>query len=71
LNYNYASRCAHKQRRARHQQNAEPLADVVALFGEACGDSPRLELCSVEDWECGDSLLLEVDPTFQSIEREQ
>jgi hypothetical protein len=50
---------------------AEPLPDVAALFGAACGDGPRLELCSVEDWECGDSLLLELDPTFQIIEREQ
>jgi hypothetical protein len=52
-------------------EDAEPLPDVAAMFGLACGDSPRLELCSVEDWECGDSLLLEIDPTFQNIEREQ
>ncbi len=52
-------------------EDAEPLPNVAALFGAACGDSSRLELCSVEDWECGDSLLLELDPTFQSIEREQ
>lgn len=52
-------------------EDAEPLPNVAALFGAACGDSSRLELCSIEDWECGDSLLLELDPTFQSIEREQ
>lgn len=50
---------------------AEPLPDVAALFGAACGDGPRLELCGVEDWECSDSLLLELDPTFQTIEGEQ
>jgi hypothetical protein len=27
-------------------------------------------VCGVEDWECGDSLLLELDPTFQTIEGE-
>jgi len=52
-------------------EDAEPLPDVAATFSLACGDSPRLELCSVEDWECGDSLLLELDPTFQTIEGEQ
>lgn len=51
-------------------ENAEPLPDVAAMFGAACGDNSRLELCSVEDWECGDSLLLELDPTFQTIEGE-
>ncbi len=52
-------------------QDAEPLPDVAAMFGLACGDSPHLELCSVEDWECGDSLLLELDSTFQRIDGEQ
>lgn len=52
-------------------KDAEPLPNVAALFGLACGDSLRLELCSVEDWECTDSLLLELDPTFQTIEGEQ
>lgn len=41
------------------------------MFGHVCGDSPRLEICSVEDWDCTDSLLLELDPTFQTIEGEQ
>jgi hypothetical protein len=36
---------------------AEPLPDVAALFGWACGDSPGLEFYSVEEWECGDSHL--------------
>lgn len=48
---------------------AEPLPDVAALFGLACGDSPRIELCGVEDWECGDSLLLELDPRVRSCLR--
>jgi hypothetical protein len=47
------------------------LHDVAALLGAACGDSPRLELYSVEACECGDSLFLELDPTFQTIEGEQ
>jgi hypothetical protein len=43
----------------------EPLLDVAAaLF-------PSLEVCDLEELECGDSLLLELDPTFQSIEVEQ
>lgn len=58
-------------RRARRKQGAEPLHDVAALLGAACGDSPRLELYSVEACECGDSLFLELDPTFQTIEGEQ
>ncbi len=52
-------------------EDAAPLPDVAATFGAACGDNSRLELCSVENWECGDSLLLELDPTFQTIEGEQ
>lgn len=52
-------------------EDAEPLPNVAAMFGAACGDSPRLELCSVEDWDCTDSLLFELDPTFQTIEGEQ
>jgi len=51
-------------------EDAEPLPDVAALFGAACGDSPRLEIYSVEDWDCTDSLLFELDPTFQTIEGE-
>ena len=44
---------------------AEPLPDVAAaLF-------PLLEVCDVEEWECGDSLLLELDPAFQTVEGEQ
>ena len=50
---------------------AEYLPDVAAPFGVACGEGTRLEVCSIEDWECGDSLLLELDPTFQTIEGEQ
>jgi len=50
---------------------AELLPDVAATFCAACDDSPRLELCSIEDWECGDNLLFELDPTFQTIEGEQ
>jgi len=49
---------------------AEPLPDVAATFGAVCGDSPRLEICSVEDWDCTDSLLFELDATFQTIEGE-
>lgn len=44
---------------------AEPLPDVAAML------FPLFEVCDVEEWECGDSLLLELDPTFQTIEGEQ
>ncbi len=52
------------------RRSVAALPDVAALFGVACGEGPRLEVCGVEDWECGDSLLLELDPTFQTIEGE-
>lgn len=50
---------------------AEPLPDVAEMLVLACGDGQRIELCSIEDWDCTDSLLLELDPTFQTIEGEQ
>jgi hypothetical protein len=40
-------------------------------FGAVLGDSPLVEIRGVEEWDCGDSLLLELDPTFQIIEGEQ
>ncbi len=52
-------------------EEIEPSPDYGAMLGVAFGDNPHIEVHSIEDWECGDSLLLELDPNFQVIEGEQ
>jgi hypothetical protein len=45
--------------------------ETLPDYGAMLGTDPLIEIHGVEDWECGDSLLLELDPNFQVIEGEQ
>jgi hypothetical protein len=52
-------------------EEVETLPDYGAMFGAALGDNTQIKVHSIEGWECGDSLLFELDPNFQIIEGEQ